>query len=265
MKPLPLYQVDAFADALFRGNPAAVVPLAAWLPDETLQAIADENNLSETAYCVPAHASGRYHLRWFTPRAEVGLCGHATLAAAWVLFHHREPDRDVLTFDSRSGPLQVRREPDGALTLDFPAEFPEPAEAPQALIDGLGRSPEACCAGMDWLCVWPDEAAVRAIDPDFRELASLDRRGVIVTAPGDGCAFVSRYFAPAYGIDEDPVTGSIHCALTPYWADRLGRTELAARQLSRRGGSLRCRLDGDRVHITGRVVPYLEGRITLEG
>jgi PhzF family phenazine biosynthesis protein len=257
---LPLYQIDAFTGTRFRGNPAAVCPLESWLPDDLLQAIAAENNLSETAFCV-AVADG-WELRWFTPVTEVDLCGHATLAAAQVLFSTGRARVEEITFHSRSGPLCVRRE-DGLLTLDFPAKTPEPCPAPEALTAGLGRAPVSCLRAADYLAVFSSQREIEEITPDFGILRKLDLRGVIITAPGGECDFVSRFFAPNCGIDEDPVTGSAHCALTPFWAGRLGKTSLTARQLSRRGGELRCRLAGDRVLISGEAVLYLEGTITV--
>jgi len=255
---LTLHQVDAFASEVFRGNPAAVCPLDAWLPDATMQAIAMENNLSETAFVV-READG-YRIRWFTPLAEVPLCGHATLASAFVLFglHGGEP----LTFQSKSGPLSVTRAGD-VLTLDFPVlpvgEYTGPREA----IDALGVAPDEVLGREHLLfAVYRDERVVRELRPDFARLGKLDLRA-LVTAPGSDVDFVSRFFAPSEGIDEDPVTGSAHCSLIPYWAQRLGKTTLRARQVSRRGGELDCALHGDRVSIGGRAVRYLEGTITI--
>lgn len=257
---LPLYQVDAFADALFQGNPAAVCPLEQWLPDSVLQAIASENNLSETAFYVGRE--GRYQLRWFTPACEVDLCGHATLAAAHVAFQTIPAPGNTILFDSRSGPLSVLRQGD-LLTLDFPAQPAEPCGIPSLLASALGRAPQSCLRASDYLAVYADEQEILALAPDFRLLRELDLRGVIATAPGLVSDFVSRFFAPKYGIDEDPVTGSAHCTLAPYWTERLGRNPLEARQLSKRGGRLHCRVEGGRVHISGKAVPYLEGTITL--
>jgi len=261
---LPLYQVDAFADRLFTGNPAAVVPLPGpdALPDALLQAIAAENNLAETAFLHPAQAPAEYGLRWFTPACEVDLCGHATLAAAFVVFSHLEPDAAALVFHTRSGPLRVRREGDG-LTLDFPAVPAAPAPLPPDLEAGLGLRPLETLLAMDYLAVLDSEAAVRALAPDMAALARLPVRGIIVTARGTDCDFVSRFFAPASGVPEDPVTGSAHCTLAPYWAPRLSRTRLLGRQVGPRGGEVRCTLQGDRVELWGRAVPYLEGRIRV--
>jgi predicted PhzF superfamily epimerase YddE/YHI9 len=255
---LPIFHIDAFAEAPFQGNPAAVCPLDSWLPDELLQSIAQENNLAETAFYV-AKDEG-YELRWFTPTKEVDLCGHATLAAAHVLLNSAGVAQSQVTFQSRSGQLRVFRE-EAFLTLDFPAQVGVACEVPVGLAEGLGARPRACYRAMDYMAVFESEEEIVAIAPDHRRLATLELRGVIVTAPGRSCDFVSRFFAPKYGIDEDPVTGSAHCTLAPYWAERLGKSTLQARQLSKRTGTLRCRLEGDRVFISGQTVPYLEGTI----
>jgi PhzF family phenazine biosynthesis protein len=258
---LRLFQIDAFASRVFAGNPAAVVPLEAWLDDATLQRIATENNLSETAFLVGG--GGDYEIRWMTPALEVDLCGHATLASAWVVFHELEPGRTEVVFRSKSGPLGVVAKGD-RLALDFPSRPPEPAEAQQGpLGDGLGQAPEAAFSSRDLMAVFAREEDVRTLAPDMAKLATFAVTGVIATAPGSDCDFVSRFFAPAYGIPEDPVTGSAHCTLVPYWAKRLGRTELHARQISPRGGELFCELQGDRVEIAGHAVKYLEGTIEV--
>ncbi|MDT0634595.1 PhzF family phenazine biosynthesis protein [Spectribacter hydrogenoxidans] len=260
---LPLYQVDAFTDRPFAGNPAAVVLLEQWPADTLLQAIAAENNLAETAYLVPA--GSRWELRWFTPTTEVVLCGHATLASAFVLWHCRREAGDEIEFDTRhSGRLRVTREADW-LQLDLPAHDIAPSEPPAALVDAMGVVPAEVRAGPNWLLRYPDAATIRSLEPDPRALSRLPDRGVIVTAPGDeaGVDFVSRYFAPNFGVDEDPVTGSAHCMLAPFWAARLGRDSLAARQLSRRGGFLRCEIAGDRVLVAGQAVLYMTGAITV--
>lgn len=258
---LRLYQVDAFADEPLRGNPAAVVPLEAWLPDELMQAVAAENNLSETAFFVPT-GPGRYELRWFTPAAEVDLCGHATLAAGFVLFERLGEEGETVTFESRSGPLGVRRHRDGGLVLDFPARPGQPCVPPPDLVSALGARPlEALRASRDYMAVFASEREVRALRPDFARLETLDLPGVIVTAPGEEVDFVSRFFCPALGIPEDPVTGSSHCTLVPYWSRRLGRPTLRARQVSRRGGELLCADRGERVEIAGHAALYLEGVI----
>lgn len=256
-----IYQVDAFTSRRFRGNPAAVCPLDDWLEDATLQAVAAENNLSETAFLVPRDDD--YELRWFTPVTEVDLCGHATLAAGHVVLRVTQGSRDAVTFHTRSGPLRVCRR-DERLAMDFPALPSERVEAPAGLTAGLGAAPEEVRASEDWMAVFPSEADVAGLEPDFRALAGLGRRGVIATAPAEGeTDFVSRFFAPSVGIDEDPVTGSAHCALAPYWAGRLDRADLLGRQVSRRGGEVACRVLGDRVELGGEAVLYLEGWIVV--
>ncbi len=259
---LPLYQVDAFASRVFTGNPAAVCPLDAWLDDGTLQGIALENNLSETAFLV-AVGDG-WELRWFTPATEVKLCGHATLASAWVVFERLGRAGSEVSFDTRwSGVLRVEKRGD-RLAMDLPSRPPRVGVAPQGLAASLGVDPrEVYDSEEDLLVVLRDETAVRGLTPDLSALEALEARGVIVTAPGDACDFVSRYFAPRFGVPEDPVTGSAHCVLTPYWAERLGKPELAARQVSTRGGELGCEDRGERVTVAGRVVPYLEGTIEV--
>ena len=261
---LPLFQIDAFAERVFQGNPAAVCPLEAWLPEALMQAIAAENNLSETAFCVPEGEG--YGLRWFTPLKEIDLCGHATLATAHVLFEHLGFAGAEIVFSTRSGALRVTRAGD-RLAMDFPAKAVEPCAAPGALIEGLGRTPLEVYGGRDYLAVFADAAEVRALRPDPRRLAELDRHGVTVTALGgaeDGDVdFVSRFFVPKFGVDEDPVTGSAHCSLTPFWAARLGKATLEARQVSRRGGRLQCTLAGERVILRGRAVTYMAATIEV--
>jgi predicted PhzF superfamily epimerase YddE/YHI9 len=258
---IPIYQVDAFAHALFSGNPAAVCPLKGWLSEATMQAIAAENNLAETAFLVPREDG--YALRWFTPAVEVDLCGHATLAAAWVIFERLEPGRTEVRFTTRSGELRVTRKLD-LLALDFPVRPPEPVSATPPLLEALGGNPREVWAARDYLVVYDTAAEIRALQPDMKLLAQINRFAVIVTAPGEpGCDFVSRFFAPAQGIDEDPVTGSAHCTLIPYWAARLEKHRMVARQLSKRQGELHCELIGDRVSIAGRAVLYLEGSIHI--
>lgn len=260
---LPLYQVDAFADEPFRGNPAAVVPLEAWIPKELMQAIASENALSETAFFV-REGPARYGLRWFTPAAEVDLCGHATLASAFVLFERLGERGEAIAFESASGRLLARRDADWGIVLDFPVRRASPCEPPPGMAAALGGRPdEVLRARRDYLVVFGDEAEVRSLHPDFAALASWELPGTIVTAPGSEVDFVSRYFCPALGIPEDPVTGSAHATLVPYWSGRLGRRTLRARQVSARGGELRCADRGDRVEIAGRAVLYLEGTIRL--
>ncbi len=255
-----LYQVDAFASRPFEGNPAAVCPLPSWPDDELLQAIAEENNLSETAFYVPS-AQG-FELRWFTPVAEVDLCGHATLATAHVIFEIQGYSKALITFATRSGELFVNRR-GKRLEMDFPASRPAPCAVDDALAAALGRRPSELWAAEDYLAVFDSEAGVRALVPDQALLARLDLRGVIVTAPGADVDFVSRFFAPKVGIAEDPVTGSAHCQLAPYWADRLGRNSLSARQVSRRGGDIACEVRADRVLLSGTAVTFLEAEIVL--
>ena len=256
-----MYQVDAFASRAFEGNPAAVCPLDAWLPDDLMQAIAEENNLAETAFFCPS-GPGDYDLRWFTPANEEDLCGHATLASAAVLFDKLGYAGEEVRFHTRSGLLRVRRFADG-FCMTFPASVPVRCDPPTELAAGLGIAPEETLAAMDYVAVFRTEAEVRGIVPDFAELAKLDRRGVIATAPGVDCDFVSRFFAPKSGIPEDPVTGSAHCELAPFWAERLGRTRFEARQLSRRGGRIGCELVGDQVLLIGNAVHFMAAEITL--
>jgi PhzF family phenazine biosynthesis protein len=258
---MTLYQIDAFTDRLFGGNPAAVLPLTQWLDDATLQAIAQENNLAETAFFVPQPEG--YHLRWFTPAQEVDLCGHATLAAAYVLYQCLGATEPRLTFHTRSGPLHVGRNGQW-LTMDFPARPAEACpEALAALTEALGAAPDWVGKSRDYLAVFPDEAIVRALRPDMAKVAALDCLGVIATAAGEQVDFVSRFFAPQAGVPEDPVTGSAHCTLVPYWAKRLGRAQLQARQVSTRGGDLHCVDQGSRVSLAGQARLYFQGEIAL--
>jgi predicted PhzF superfamily epimerase YddE/YHI9 len=259
---LPIYQVDAFTDSLFGGNPAAVCPLPSWLPDAVMQAIAAENNLSETAFFVRDGAD--YALRWFTPSVEVDLCGHATLASGYVVFRFLEPQRETVSFQTaKAGTLTVARRSD-MLAMDFPARPASPAEPPPGLLAAVGGNPREVLRARDHLIVYGSAAEIVALKPDLAALAKVDCWAAIVTAPGEnGVDFVSRFFAPAQGVPEDPVTGSSHCTLVPYWAKRLSKTELEARQLSHRGGALHCTLDGDRVSIAGQAALYLEGRIEV--
>jgi PhzF family phenazine biosynthesis protein len=259
---LPMYQVDAFTDSLFGGNPAAVCPLPAWLPDATMQAIAAENNLAETAFFV--RDGNEYVLRWFTPTVEVDLCGHATLASGHIVFSFLEPQRESVGFRTlKAGTLTVSRSGD-RLVMDFPARPAEPRDPPAGLLAALGGTPREILGARDCLVVYDTAAEVAALKPDLAALGKVDCWAAIVTAPGEnGIDFVSRFFAPAQGVPEDPVTGSAHCTLVPYWAKRLGKIELEARQVSRRGGALHCVLDGERVRIGGKAVTYLEGQIEL--
>ncbi len=253
------FQVDAFARSVFRGNPAGVCPLECWPGDGLLQGIAAENNLSETAFFVKK-GPGEYDLRWFTPAVEVDLCGHATLASAYVIFRFLEPDLASVTFHTRSGPLTVERRGE-LLVMDFPSRPAEPVEAPPDLVRGLGVQPAEVLRSRDYLAVLGSEDDVARLAPDMEALARLECVGVIATAPGTGCDFVSRFFAPRVGVPEDPVTGSAHCTLVPYWAARLGLGRLRARQISARGGELECELRGDRVRIGGHAALYLEGTL----
>ncbi len=267
MSEYSIYQVDAFSAEIFRGNPAAVIPLADWLEGDLLQAIAMENNLSETAFFTRVdHDEADFHLRWFTPKAEVDLCGHATLAAAHVLFNELDWYAESLRFSTETaGLLQVTRRADGRLQLDFPARPGDVFAIFDDFVEALGARPAELYLSRDHMAVFRTEAEVAAIDPDLAELARINRDGVIVTAPADqpGVDFVSRFFAPNHGIAEDPVTGSAHCTLTPYWAERLGKTTLVARQISPRGGEILCdyRADEGRVHLSGQAVTYMKGTI----
>jgi PhzF family phenazine biosynthesis protein len=257
---LPIYQVDAFADRLFAGNPAAVCPLDAWLPDAAMQAIAAENNVSETAFFVPRGED--YDLRWFTPTVETDLCGHATQASGFIVMNLLAPQRSKVRFHTRSGPLTVTRHGD-TFAIDLPVRPPEPCTMPPKFVAALGRTPARIMGAVKYLAIYDSAAEVAALAPDTAAMMDIDRDGIIVSAPGSDCDFVSRYFAPHAGIPEDPVTGSAHCTLAPYWAKRLGKTRLHARQISRRGGELFCELKGDRVVIGGRAALYLEGRIRV--
>jgi PhzF family phenazine biosynthesis protein len=260
---IELYLADAFAEAPLTGNPAAVVLLERWPSDTWMQQVATEINYSDTAFVVPLQHSQQlpqYEIRWFTPSAEVPLCGHATLVTAWVLFDQKRVDAPKIQFVSKSGQLQVLRRNDGRFELDFPARpLSSTAIDPSG---ALGRTPSKVMRSpINLVAVFEREADVRAMSPDFAAIRTLDCLGVIVTAPGDQVDFVSRCFGPAIGIDEDPVTGSAHCDIAPYWAARLGRTELRAQQLSRRGGHLLCRVEGDRVKIAGFVAPFAAGTL----
>ncbi len=255
-----LFQVDAFTAERFHGNPAAVVPLDTWLPDQTMQLLALENNLAETAFFVPLETPDTYHLRWFTPKTEVQLCGHATLATAFTIFNCLKTNRtDRLSFQSHSGWLHVTRDGDW-LTLDFPTDRLQAVAMPRVASNAFSPKPREVWLGReDYLLVYDTEADVLALSPDLRALAQVPARGFIATAPGTESDFVSRCFFPAFGIDEDPVTGSAHTTLTPYWAENLGKNTLSAIQRSERQGHLRCTLQGERVLISGQAVLYLQG------
>lgn len=265
---LRIFQVDAFADAPFQGNPAAVVPLDSWLEAGVMQAIAAENNLAETAFFV--REGDGFGLRWFTPEVEVPLCGHATLASAHVLFTQLGHGAPRIVFQTLSGPLTVTRAADGALEMDFPIRRGPQVPVPPELAAALGAAPVALIQTPTLVAVYDDPETVAGLKPDFAALARycapLDNIGVAATARAqgsDGWDFVSRFFAPAKGIDEDPVTGSAHCALAAYWGERLGKTRLVGRQISRRGGTVVCEIRGDRIGLTGRCVDYLQGEITV--
>lgn len=264
---LPFYWIDAFSQRPFHGNPAGVVPLSAWPEDALMQKIAFENGLAETAFFVRT-GPNQAHIRWFTPELEIDLCGHATLASAYVAFNHLGQTGDRIVFDSKSGPLTVTRRSDGQLELDFPARAPvalTDAQLPPTLLAGLrGPRPEWIGKARDYFCVYSSEAVVRALKPDMTLLNQINVIGIIATAPGhSGVDFVSRFFMPNCVLPEDPVTGSSHCTLVPYWAGRLGKSPLRARQISARGGDLLCELAGERVKIAGHAVLYLQGELTV--
>ena len=259
---IPIYQVDAFTNECFKGNPAAVCPLDTWLPDAVMQNIAAENNLAETAFIVPA--GNECEIRWFTPTVEVDLCGHATLASSYVLFNELGFVGDQINFIShRSGPLSVTKN-GTILALNFPVDTLSELPLKPAFAIGLSQAPVKVFIGKtDYLFVYDSEAEILALQPDFEALKAHPVRGIIVTAPGETTDFVSRFFGPACGVNEDPVTGSAHTTLTPYWASILGKSELTARQLSLRTGELTCKLVGDRVEIAGEAVLYLRGEINV--
>ncbi len=259
---LRLYQVDAFSAQVFGGNPAAVVPLDAWLPDDVLQAIAAENNLAETAFVLRDEVRG-WQIRWFTPMQEVDLCGHATLASAYVLFTRLAAGSERVQFGSRSGPLVVTQQEGEWMEMDFPSRPPEPCAPPEGLVEALGAEPLETLLSRDLVAVFDSEEQVRALTPDMGKLAALDVFAVTATAPGVEADFVSRFFAPRVGVPEDPVTGSAHCSLVPYWSRRLGKKQLLAHQVSARGGILQCEDRGERVGLGGQAVLYLEGYITV--
>ena len=257
---LDLYQIDAFTDRPFQGNPAAVIPLETWLPDNIMQSIAEENNLSETVFFVPTRNG--FHIRWFTPETEVDLCGHATLAAAYVLFNILKYNKDKIEFKSKSGTLTVSQKDDW-LVMDFPAQPPIPCNVPDEIVKAFGKTPIECLRSEDYIVVFETESDIIAIKPDIDYLKKLDLRGVIITAKSGQYDFVSRFFAPKYGIDEDPVTGSAHTQLVPYWARKLDKATMKAKQVSEREGEIVCELRDGRVLISGKAVKFLEGRIEL--
>lgn len=258
---IPFYQVDAFSSRLFKGNPAGVCPLQAWLPKNVMQSIAFENNLAETAFFVLS--GDQAEIRWFTPQVEVALCGHATLASAHILFNHLGKNPRSIEFSSTSGPLKVE-EREGLIFLNFPTDFSDPAAPPAGLIESLGKEPLFCYKGKtDYLLIYGDQSDIESLKPNFPELKKIDARGIIVSAKGREVDFVSRFFAPQVGIDEDPVTGSAHTTLIPYWSRELVKQEMTAQQLSSRGGELLVRMKGNRVEIAGKAVTYLEGEIEI--
>jgi predicted PhzF superfamily epimerase YddE/YHI9 len=257
---IPIYQIDAFTDTQFQGNPAAVCPLDNWIEDDLMQKIAAENNLSETAFFVKKPDG--YALRWFTPKNEVDLCGHATLASAYVIFTYLEPDLAAIRFHTLSGVLEVTRE-GGMLAMIFPARPGIRCDAPEALIKGLGKPPLAVFRSRDYMAVYASEQDVLDLEPDMDELKTLDALGVIATARGNSVDFVSRFFAPSAGVPEDPVTGSAHSTLIPYWSEQLGKADLIARQVSARGGTLYCTNLGAAVKMCGAAASYLEGYINV--
>lgn len=258
---LTIYQVDAFAEKVFEGNPAAVVPLQNWLTDDVMQNIAKENNLSETAFFIPTDSG--FHIRWFTPGAEVDLCGHATLATAHILFKHLNYDKDIIEFESRSGKLLVK-ESEELLFLNFPTSDINAIAVPDNLKLAFNIEPTSCYKGRDdiMLC-FQSERDIVNLQPDFLKIIESETRGVICTAQSDKYDFVSRFFAPAVGVNEDPVTGSAHTMLIPYWAKQLDKSEMLAKQISKRGGVLHCKFLNNRVEIGGKALTYLTGEITL--
>ncbi|MFT5612630.1 MAG: PhzF family phenazine biosynthesis protein [Polaribacter sp.] len=257
---LNIYQIDAFANNVFEGNPAAVIALTEWLDDSLMQSIAAENNLAETAFFVKEEAG--FRIRWFTPAVEVDLCGHATLASAYVLYQKLAYKGASLTFNSRSGPLTISQDA-GRYVMDFPTQACQPCEVPNGLVEALACEVNTCFNNEDYLVVLDTEQELLNLQPDFSRLAELDLRGVIVTAPSLKYDFVSRFFAPNVGINEDPVTGSAFTKLIPYWAQRLGKDMLSAKQVSQRGGEVFCQMRGDRVLIAGSAVSYLQGCIEI--
>lgn len=258
---ISIYQVDAFTARLFGGNPAAICPMDTWASASAMQNIAAENNLAETAFIVENDTG--YDLRWFTPTVEIDLCGHATLAAGYVVFNYLKTDRDAVSFETMSGTLTVTQDGD-QLSMDFPSRPPKPVATWDALSEALGKAPSEVHMSRDILAMYDDETSIRALSPDQEKLAGIEEGfGVIVTAKGDEVDFVSRFFAPKAGIPEDPVTGSSHCTLVPLWSERLGRSQLLAQQLSTRGGELRCEQRGERVKLSGHCALFLTGTINL--
>jgi PhzF family phenazine biosynthesis protein len=259
---LTIYQVDAFAETIFKGNPAAVIPLEDWIEDSLMQQIAMENNLSETVFFVKTDAG--YHIRWFTPEYEIDLCGHATLASAYIIKNFIEPHVQEISFTTQKAGTLKAAAKDGLYTLDFPARMPEPCQVPEKLLASIGTTAVVeVLRSRDYFVVLPNEEAVRNAEPDYTVMKELDTIGVIVTAKGHEADVVSRCFYPGAGIPEDPVTGSAHCNIVPYWSEKLGKTKLFCQQLSPRGGDLQCELAGDRVLMSGKCVLFLQGEITV--
>lgn len=258
---LPIYQIDAFAEKVFSGNPAAVCPLHEWLSDEIMQSIAEENNLSETAFFVPTERG--FHIRWFTPVAEVDLCGHATLASAYVIFTLLGYEKSEILFESKSGPLKVTKS-GVLLVMDFPSQPPVKCEIPEEIVQAFNGMPIECLKAEDYIVVFGSEDEIRAAQPELSLLKNVDLRGVVITAQSNRYDFVSRFFAPKLGVDEDPVTGSSHTQLVPYWSKVLGVKKLHAKQVSSRGGELFCELAGNRVLIAGKAIKYLTGEIEIK-
>ena len=257
---LTIYQIDAFANELFKGNPAAVVPLNNWLDDQLMQKIAEENNLSETAFFVPTETG--FHIRWFTPQYEVNLCGHATLATSFVIFNYMGYNKDQILFQSKSGELTIGKK-DDEIEMDFPIMSPKRCKTPQGIVDAFGKAPSVCLLNEDYIAVYDDENFVKTVKPNFEKIKQLDQRAVMVTAKSEQYDFVSRFFIPNHGIDEDPVTGSSFTKLIPYWARVLQKSKFVAKQVSKRGGVVRCQIEGDRVKISGRAILYLKGEIYI--
>jgi PhzF family phenazine biosynthesis protein len=258
---LTIYQIDAFAENVFEGNPAAICPLAEWLPDQLMQSIAEENNLSETAFFVPTERG--FHIRWFTPVAEVDLCGHATLASAYVIFTHLGFEEKVINFESKSGLLTVEQNED-LLIMSFLAQPPSPCQTPDDILQAFQTTPVECLKSEDYIVVFGSEEEITSAQPDFHALSKLDLRGVVITAKSNKYDFIARFFAPKYGINEDPVTGSAYTQLVPYWSNNMESIKLHAKQVSRRGGEVLCELVDDRVSIAGKAVTYLVGEIEIK-
>ena len=257
---LTLYQIDAFANKTFEGNPAAICPLKEWLSDELMQSIATENNLSETAYFVKSNNG--YHIRWFTPAHEVDLCGHATLASAYVIFHILGHKDNVIQFESKSGVLTVKRNNDW-LEMNFPSQPPVKCNTPQQILNAFDETPVECLKSEDYIVVFENEKSVLNASPNLSILSELDLRGVAITSVSKKYDFITRFFAPKYGINEDPVTGSAFTQLIPYWSNKLNKNNLNAKQVSKRGGEVTCICSGERVQISGKAVKYMVGTIEI--